>query len=192
MNEQELKRLIDTANRRLREIEKLTGLKSAFAGQELKDYLDTDKVKGWSPIGRIRILPDMTESQKIAIEKATKNFLKDELSTVTGIKKLNTKYSKEAGKKISFRYSARIYGAYKNWKYYQRKYDLDSNFWNDIVPEVDSNNKEEFIDIISRYINVEIDNSVKKDLSELYNYIKDTRSKKWFSGKIMKDIEPIL
>lgn len=175
MNEQELQRLIDKANRRLREIEKLTGLKSAFAGQELKDYLDTDKIKGWSPIGRIRLLPDMSESQKIAIEKATKNFLKDELSTVTGIKKLTAKYSKEAGKDFSFRYSARLYGAYRNWKYYQRKYDLDSHFWNDIAPEVDDHNKEEFIDIVSRYINVEIDKSVLKDLSELYNYLKDTR-----------------
>lgn len=178
MNEQELKRLIDTANRRLREIEKLTGLKSAFAGQELKDYLDTDKVKGWSPIGRIRILPDMTESQKIAIEKATKNFLKDELSTITGIKKLTAKYSKEAGKEMSFRYSAILHRSYKNWKYYQRKYDLDSHFWNDIAPEVDGHTKEEAIDIISRYIDVEIDKSNKRDLDELYNYIKDTRSKK--------------
>lgn len=175
MNEQDLQKLIDKANRRLREIEKLTGLKSAFAGQELKEYLDTDKIKGWSTIGRIRLLPDMTESQKIAIEKATKNFLKDELSTVTGIKKLTAKYSKEAGKKISFRYSARLYGSYKNWKYYQRKYDLDSHFWNDIAPEVDDHNKEEFIDIVLRYINVEIDKSVLKDLSELYNYLKDTR-----------------
>lgn len=175
MNEQELKRLIDTANRRLREIEKLTGLKSAFAAQELKDYLDTDKVKGWSPIGRIRILPDMSESQKIAIEKATKNFLKDELSTVTGIKKLAAKYSKESGKDFSFRYSARLYGAYRNWKYYQRKYDLDSHFWNDIAPEVDDYTKEEAINIISRYIDVEIDKSNKRDLDELYNYIKDTR-----------------
>lgn len=176
MNEQELQRLIDKANRRLREIEKLTGLKSAFAGRELKDYLDTGKVKGWSPIGKIRILPDMTESQKIAIEKATKNFLKDELSTVTGIKKLTKKYSKESGKKISYRYSAILFGSYRNWKYYQRKYDLDSQFWNDIAPEVDVNNKEEFIDIVARYINVEIDKSVLKDISELYNYIKDTRS----------------
>lgn len=175
MNEQDLQRLIDKANRRLREIEKLTGLKSAFAGQELKEYLDTDKIKGWSPIGRIRLLPDMTESQKIAIEKATKNFLKDELSTVTGIKKLTAKYSKESGKEISFRYSARLYGAYKNWKYYQRKYDLDSHFWNDIAPEVDDHNKEEFIDIVMRYIDVEIDKTVLKDLSELYNYLKDTR-----------------
>lgn len=175
MNEQDLQRLIDKANRRLREIEKLTGLKSAFAGQELKEYLDTDKIKGWSPIGRIRLLPDMTESQKIAIEKATKNFLKDELSTVTGIKKLTSKYSKESGKQISYRYSARLYGAYKNWKYYQRKYDLDSHFWNDIAPEVDDHNKEEFIDIVMRYIDVEIDKTVLKDLSELYNYLKDTR-----------------
>lgn len=175
MNEQELQRLIDKANRRLREIEKLTGLKTAFAGQELKEHLDTDKIKGWSPIGRIRILPDMSESQKIAIEKATKNFLKDELSTVTGIKKLTAKYSKESGKEISFRYSARLYGAYKNWKYYQRKYDLDSHFWNDIAPEVDTHNKEEFIDIVMRYINVEIDKSVLKDLSELYNYLKEAR-----------------
>lgn len=175
MNEQELQRLINKANRRLRKIEKLTGLKSAFAGQELKDYLDTDKVRGWSPIGRIRLLPDMTESQKIAIEKATKNFLKDELSTIKGIKKITKQYSKKAGKQISYRYSARLFGAYKNWKYYQRKYDLDSHFWNDIAPEVDDHNKEEFIDIVLRYINVEIDNSVLKDLSELYNYIKDTR-----------------
>ena len=175
MNEQELQRLINKANRRLREIEKLTGLKSAFAGQELKDYLDTDKVKGWSPIGRIRLLPDMTESQKIAIEKATKNFLKDELSTITGIKKITKQYSEKAGKPISYRYSARLFGAYKNWKYYQRKYDLDSHFWNDIAPEVDGHNKEEFIDIVARYIDVEIDNSVLKDLSELYNYLKDTR-----------------
>lgn len=175
MNEQELQRLIDKANRRLREIEKLTGLKSAFAGQDLKDYLDTDKIKGWSPIGRIRILPDMSESQKIAIEKATKNFLKDELSTVTGIKKLTAKYSKEYGKDFSFRYSAIMYGSYRNWKYYQRKYDLDSHFWNDIAPEVDDHNKEEFIDIVMRYINVEIDKSVLKDLSELYNYLKETR-----------------
>ena len=175
MNEQELQKLIDKANRRLREIEKLTGLKSAFAGQDLKDNLDTDKIKGWSPIGRIRLLPDMTESQKIAIEKVTKNFLKDEFSTVTGIKKLTSKYAKEAGKQISYRYSARLFGAYKNWKYYQRKYDLDSHFWNDIAPEVDDNTKEEFIDIVARYIDAEIDNSVLKDLSELYNYLKDTR-----------------
>lgn len=175
MNEQELRKLIDKANRRLREIEKLTGLKSAFAGQELKDYLDTDKIKGWSPIGRIRMLPDMTESQKIAIEKATKNFLKDELSTVTGIKKITKQYSKKAGKQLSYRYSARLYGSYKNWKYYQRRYDLDSHFWNDIAPEVDNNSKEEFIEIVMRYIDAEIDNSVLKDLSELYNYLKETR-----------------
>ena len=176
MNEQDLQRLIDKANRRLRAIEKLTGLKSAFAVQELKDYLDTDKINAWSPISRIRTLPNMSESQKIAIEKATKNFLKDELSTVTGIKKLAKKYSKEAGKEISFRYSAILYGSYRNWKYYQRKYDLDSHFWHDIAPVVDTHNKEEFIDIVSRYINVEIDKSALKDLSELYNYIKDTRS----------------
>lgn len=175
MNEQDLQRLIDKANRRLREIEKLTGLKSAFAGQELKEHLDTDKIKGWSPIGRIRLLPDMTESQKIAIEKATKNFLKDELSTITGIKKITKQYSEKAGKQISYRYSARLFGSYKNWKYYQRKYDLDSHFWNDIAPEVDTHNKLEFIDIVYRYINVEIDKTVLKDLSELYNYLKETR-----------------
>lgn len=176
MNEKELNKLIKTANMRLSRLEKLTGLKSSFAAQELKDYLDTDKIKGWSPIGRIRILPNMTESQKIAIEKATKNFLKDELSTIAGVKNLTAKYSKETGKEISFRYSARIYGAYRNWKYYQRKYDLDSKFWKDIAPEVDDNSKEAFIDIVSRYINTEIDKSVERDLSELYNYLKDTRS----------------
>lgn len=176
MNEKELNKLIKTANMRLSRLEKLTGLKSSFAAQELKDYLDTDKIKGWSPLGRIRTLPNMTESQKIAIEKATKNFLKDELSTITGVKKLTAKYSKEAGKKISFRYSSKLYTSYRNWKYYQRKYDLDSKFWNDIAPEVDNHNELEFIDIVSRYINVEIDKSVEKDLSELYNYLKDTRS----------------
>lgn len=176
MNEKELNKLIKTANMRLSRLEKLTGLKSSFAAQELKDYLATDKIKGWSAIGRIRLLPNMTESQKIAIEKATKNFLKDEFSTVTGVKKLVAKYSKDAGKEISFRYSAIMSSSYKNWKYYQRKYDLDSKFWNDIAPEVDDNSKEEFIDIVSRYINVEIDKSVKKDLSELYKYLKDTRS----------------
>lgn len=176
MNEKELNKLIKTANMRLSRLENITGLKSSFAGQELKDYLDTDKIKGWSTIGRIRILPNMTESQKIAIEKATKNFLKDEFSTITGVKNLTAKYSKEGGKEISFRYSARIYGSYRNWKYYQRKYDLDSKFWNDIAPEVDYNSEVAFIDIVSRYINVEIDKSVEKDLSELYNYLKDTRS----------------
>lgn len=178
MNEQELIKLVRTANMRLSRLERLTGLKSSFAGRELKDYLDTGKINAWSEIGRIRLLPNMTESQKIAIEKATKNFLKDELSTVPGIKKLTAKYSKESGKEFSFRYSALLYSSYKNWKYYQRKYDLDSQFWNDIAPEVDYNSKEEFIDIVSRYINVEIDKSVRKDLSELYNYLKDTRSEK--------------
>lgn len=178
MNEQELIKLIRTANMRLLRLERLTGLKTSFAGQELKDYLDTGKINAWSSLGRIRLLPNMTQSQKIAIEKATKNFLKDELSTVTGVKNLTAKYSKDAGKEFSFRYSALLYGSYKNWKYYQRKYDLDSHFWNDIAPEVDNHTKEEFIDIVSRYINVEIDKSVKKDLSELYNYLKDTRSKK--------------
>lgn len=176
MNEKDLYKLINTANKRLSRLEKLTGLKTSFAGQELKDYLDTGKINAWSPLGRIRLLPNMSESQKIAIEKVTKNFLKNELSTVTGVKKQVAKYSKDAGKEISFRYSAIMYSSYKNWKYYQRKYDLDSNFWNDIAPEVDGNSKEEFIDIISRYINVEIDKSVLKDLSELYNYLKDTRS----------------
>lgn len=178
MNEKELNKLIRAANMRLSRLEKLTGLKASFAGRELRDYLDTGKINAWSPLGRIRLLPNMSESQKIAIEKVTKNFLKDELSTVTGVKKLTAKYSKEAGKEISFRYSAIMYSSYINWKYYQRKYDLDSHFWNDIAPEVDDNTEEAFIDIVSRYINVEIDKSVQKDLSELYKYLKDTRSKK--------------
>ena len=175
MNEQELIKLVRTANMRLSRLERLTELKTSFAGRELKDYLDTGKINAWSDIGRIRLLPNMSESQKIAIEKATKDFLKDELSTVTGVKKQVAKYSKEAGKEISFRYSAIMYSSYKNWKYYQRKYDLDSQFWNDIAPEVDGHTKEEFIDIVSRYINVEIDKSVKRDLEELYKYLKDTR-----------------
>lgn len=178
MNEQELIKLVRTANMRLSRLEKLTGLKSSFAGRELKDYLDTGKINAWSSLGRIRILPNMSESQKIAIEKATKNFLKDELSTAIGVKKLVAKYSKESGKEMSFRYSAIMYSSYKNWKYYQRKYDLDSHFWHDIAPVVDDHTKEESIDIISRYINVEIDKSNRKDLDELYNYLKDTRSKK--------------
>lgn len=178
MNEKDLYKLINTANTRLLRLEKLTGLKVSFAGRELKDYLDTGKINAWSPLGRIRLLPNMTESQKIAIEKATKNFLKDELSTVTGVKKLTAKYSKEYGKEFSFRYSAIMYSSYKNWKYYQRKFDLDSHFWNDIAPVVDDHTKEEAIDIISRYINIEIDKSNKRDLYELYNYLKDTRSKK--------------
>lgn len=174
MNDSELKKLITLANSRIARLEKMTGLKKPYAVKELSDYLDTDLIKGWSDLGRIRLLEEMTESQKIAIEKATKRFLDDDLSKIEGIRKLLSKYEKESGKKISFRYGSTMYNLYRNWKYYQDKYDLDSTFWQDIAPQADEKSKEEFIDIVSDYINKEIDKSLKNDLANLYDYLKNT------------------
>ncbi len=174
MNENELKKLITLANSRIARLEKMTGLKKSYAVKELADYLDTDKINAWSDLGRIRLLEEMSESQKIAIEKATKRFLNDDLSKIEGVRKLISKYEKESGKKISFRYGSTMYNLYRNWKYYQDKYDLDSTFWQDIAPYAQTLSKQEFIDIIGDYISKEIDKSFQNDMSNLYDYLKST------------------
>ena len=84
----ELKKLSKRANQRIVRLERLTGVKEGFATKQLADYLSSEQVQGWTKKGRVRVAKSMTETQMIAVIKATKNFLEDvSNSTQKGLKK---------------------------------------------------------------------------------------------------------
>lgn len=180
MNEEEkinkeLKELVTKANRRITALEKYSRKYGSFAVKELYDLIDNKKIQGIGTISR-RIRKDnfLTQSQKIAIIKATKNFLKNELSTVRGVEKYRKEMMKKAGKYISPAQASNLYTMYRNWKYYQDKYDLPSDFWQDVRNAVIDLDEKTFIETMEDYIMVEKDKSFRRDMMELLQYLKDT------------------
>ena len=82
---QELKILQKKANARLGHVEQQFG-RNMFAAGKLKEKLEEISPLAFKK-GRVKFNEKMDEMQLKAIIKATKNYLKSETSTITGIKK---------------------------------------------------------------------------------------------------------
>lgn len=83
----EVRRQVNKANQRLNTLERRVK-RGTWAAKKLKTKLDTRLLKAYSKSGRIKINPNMTTSQLIAIQKATRNFLNSETSTIAGIERV--------------------------------------------------------------------------------------------------------
>ena len=73
---QELKALAKEANKRINALEKFAGYRTAFATKQLFDYIENERIQGvGTKIRKVRSDEFLTETQKIAIIKALKDFL---------------------------------------------------------------------------------------------------------------------
>lgn len=166
----ELKKLSKRANQRLVRLERLTGEKGLFASKTLYDYLES--VGGLSEKGRVKVAKSFTESQMIAIIKATKNFLEGTKNSVTGeLKKQKEAIEENLGKEISWSAFSTMYTASELYKWAEDEFG--SSFWKDFAPLVASYSKTEWVDLCAMYLDKVNDVTVKDKLQVLYDYLKE-------------------
>ena len=167
----ELKKLSKRANQRIVRLERLTGLKESFATKQLSDYLSSEQVQGWTKKGRVRVAKSMTETQMIAIIKATKQFLDTGVSRVKEVKKKQKEYTVKAGKPISFKQANTLFQSGKNYTWIY-EYMTPSEFWAFVKLSKEQGwNKKQFIEEVQVYISKEVDEELKRDLEALYIYV---------------------
>ena len=171
----ELKELAKEANKRINALEKFAGYRTAFATKQLFAYIENEKVQGvGTKIRKVRSDDFLTETQKVAIIKALKDFLADEASTVKGAKKIVAEYSAKAGHKLTPRGVSIMYQAWKGWKYYEREYDLASDFWQDVAPYAVIKSEKDWLEMFFEHIDKEVDLTVIKDAKQIYKELNKT------------------
>lgn len=89
----DVKMQVDKVNKRLRQLEK-TGNYNSYASKKLFNRLDTETLKALEKtrkgkiIKAVKIPKNLTQTQLIAIQKATKQFLVSKTSSTKGIKQV--------------------------------------------------------------------------------------------------------
>lgn len=172
----ELKELAKEANKRINALEKFAGYRTAFGTKQLFDYIENNKVQGvGTKIRKVRSDKYLSKTQQIVIIKALKDFLNDEASTIKGAQEIVKQYSEKAGKKITPRGASLLYNMFRGWQYYQDKYDLSSDFWQDVAPYAIVKSKKEWCEMFYDYIMEEVDNNVKRDAEIIYRELTKTK-----------------
>lgn len=81
----ETRDLVDKANRRLKGL-KNAGYEGTWASRKLEKRLEASTLKAWDKSGKIKIRKNMTNTQLIAIQKKTKQFMESKTSKASGIR----------------------------------------------------------------------------------------------------------
>lgn len=163
----ELKRLSKRANQRILRLERLTKLKEPFDVKQLMDYLSAEPVKGRTKGGRVSVSMSMTENQMIAIIKATKEFLSEDLSKVSNVKKEKARIDRELGKKISYKSISTMYTSKQLWKWINEVFG--SEFWKDFAPMALRQSQNDWVEMCAKYIDKINDTTVINKLKLVYN-----------------------
>ena len=164
-------KLVKRANSRLLRMERATGSKGTFASKQLYDYLGSSTLNAVTSTGRISMKKSYTPNQIRAIQKATKEFLGQETSTVRGAKKYQKKVSKQAGKPLSLLQASYIFIARRNYQWIF-EYMTPSEFWRFVsVAKENGWNRETFIDELSNYITNIPDEDLKARIGLIYDYV---------------------
>lgn len=167
----EMKKLAKRANQRILRLERLTGKTGTFDTKQLYDYLDIDKLQAITPKGRVAVRKSFTPFQTENIIKVLNDFLEG-VSTVSKVKELTKKYSKEAGVDLDYEQANTYYQAQKTYTWIYQ-YMTPSEFWTlAMVCVKEGWSEEKFIDNIMVYIyDRTLDEYLRMDLINLYNYI---------------------
>lgn len=175
----DLKKLVNQANRRILNIEKTTGIKDAFAVKELFAYLINPDINFRTKKGRIKFSSNYDEFQIKILEKGIKNFLTKETSTVKGIKAKIKEYKGWfPGRDISTKEANAIYRLKTDYK---KMIEGHSEFWDLARETVEFEyDKEDFIiKFMTMFTEDAIrDEILKQDLTPLYEYAKGVKLKK--------------
>ena len=92
-----LSRMIKKANRRLMRLEKFSDKNVSWAGKQLQSKIDNEKVGAWSRDNLIQISNNMSDLQLQRVYKATSDFLNSKASTVTGVKNIIKRTTRNIG-----------------------------------------------------------------------------------------------
>lgn len=169
----ELKKLIRRANKRLLAIEKETGIKESFATKQLYDYLSANTINAITKGGRVSIKNDYTLMQEKAIIKAINDFMNSSYSSIKGIKAYKQKYSNIANKKLTYKMADTYYKVTHSLDWLWDSGITPSDFWKVLAPKVVSMDKESWTDLVKDYMTTTIDRTIRRNLEILYDYLKN-------------------
>lgn len=179
-----VKEQVDKANARLRNLEK-AGEYNSWASKKLFDRLDTQTLKvlqryrKGGKIERINLTRQLTNTQLIAIEKATRQFLVSKTSTIKGIKNVKTSTIKAIQTTLSEEDAVKVTEEDAQF-YYKMLGESDFDFfadkigastlWTLIDSAKESNSSlNSWINTLSNYIEFKEDADVRDMAINLYN-----------------------
>lgn len=168
----EMKKLVNTANQRIRNIEREIGKTPILGVRELKEKLESLPMEQWTAGGRPALRKNLSETQMIAEINALKDFLEDkQYSTLTGIKQAKKQAEIWIGKPILWSNLDKWYTAKQITAWVKETYGSD--FWKDFAPEVHNYNKNTWVNMLDVHRDSEInDLEVRDHLKFLYEYCK--------------------
>ena len=170
----EMKKLSKRANQRILRLERLTKEKTPFAVKELQDKLSSEMLNAWTKTGRVSVKKGLSKIQMQAEIKALRQFLSENtISTEKQVKDYVKKASEKAGKKLSYKQAQKVYRSKKDYKWIY-DYITPSDFWaigNPVKEEKVT--EEEFIEQLQTHSELIPDEELRKDLHDLYLYVKE-------------------
>lgn len=173
----DLQRLIKRANQRLLRAERLTGEQGTFASKQLYDYLSTSELNAISKTGRVRLSKSYNTNKMTKIKKAVEEYLAEDTSKTSGIKKYREEASKETGSELDFKQASTLFQVKYNYQWIYEYY-AGSEFWKDYGNQAKKKeiNETAFVESIFNEIksgelaNKIPDEKLREDLINLYYY----------------------
>lgn len=168
----EMKKLADRVNKRIRRLQNLTDMKEPFAVKDLGSKLRSNNLRAMTKSHRVAIQKGKTELEYKAINKAMREFLSEHsISTVKKAKKYKAKVSSELGKSVSFKQASSLFRAKTDYKWIY-EYITASSYWGGVVKEAKESNwgVDKFTDTLMTVINKPLDEDLQKDIQDLYDY----------------------
>lgn len=184
------KQQVDIVNKRLRNLEK-GGFTGTWASGKLINRLNVKKLKGkklltTKGVTRVRISKDLSTTNLIAINQATRQFLESKTSTSRGIKETRNSVIKSLQKtfgdmnyEIDYKQAELMYNLFDETDFEDvSRYSNASVVWTVLTGYIKKEiNEETLLDQLQRYGNVDYNNDkdLRDKVNEMLKYIKTNR-----------------
>lgn len=184
------KQQVDIVNKRLRNLEK-GGFTGTWASGKLINRLNVKKLKGkklltTKGVTRVKISKDLSTTNLIAINQATRQFLESKTSTTRGIKETRKSVIKSLKKtfgdmnnEIDYKQAELMYNLFDETDFEDiSRYSNASVVWTVLTGYIKKEiNEETLLDQLQRYGNVNYNNDkdLRDKVNEMIDYIKTNR-----------------
>jgi len=184
------KQQVDIVNKRLRNLEK-GGFTGTWASGKLINRLNVKKLKGkklltTKGVTRVKISKDLSTTNLIAINQATRQFLESKTSTTRGIKETRKSVIKSLKKtfgdmnnEIDYKQAELMYNLFDETDFEDvSRYSNASVVWTVLTGYIKKEiNEETLLDQLQRYGNVNYNNDkdLRNKVNEMIDYIKTNR-----------------
>lgn len=184
------KQQVDIVNKRLRNLEK-GGFTGTWASGKLINRLNVKKLKGkklltTKGVTRVKISKDLSTTNLIAINQATRQFLESKTSTSRGIKETRKSVIKSLQKtfgdmnyEIDYKQAELMYNLFDETDFEDvSRYSNASVVWTVLTGYIKKEiNEETLLDQLQRYGNVDYNNDkdLRDKVNEMVKYIKTNR-----------------